>query len=93
MGIEGLGANVPKPIQYRLHAEQAMAERAIEREWVERTVNAPERTEPDPDPELQRRFRAIPERDGRILRVVCAENDAIILVVTACLDRRARRPA
>jgi hypothetical protein len=84
---------MPKPIQYRLHAENALVERAIEREWVERTINAPEWTEPDPDPELERRFRAIPERDGRILRVVCSENDAIILVVTAFLDRRARRPA
>ncbi len=83
---------MPKPIQFRLHAEHALAEREIAREWVERTVLAPEWTEPDPDPALERRFRAIPERGGRILRVVCAENDAMILVVTAFLDRRARRP-
>lgn len=33
---------MPKPIQFRLHAEHVLAEREIAREWVERTVLAPE---------------------------------------------------
>lgn len=82
-----------KPIVLTDHAKVAMAERAIEFAWVERTVHEPEWTEPEPsDPALERRFRAVPERDGRILRVVCGEDDAMITIVTAFLDRRARRP-
>jgi len=46
-----------------------MAERAIERSWVERTVLAPDQTEPDPShSDMVRAFRAVPERDGRVLR-------------------------
>ncbi len=83
-----------KPIVLRVHATRALAERALELAWVERTARAPEWTEADPnDAALERRFRVVPEREGRILRVVCAENDAMILVVTAFLDRKARRPA
>jgi hypothetical protein len=70
-----------------------MAERRLDQTWVERTAREPEWIEPEPsDPALERRFRAVPERDGRILRVVCGEDDANITVVTAFLDRRARRP-
>jgi hypothetical protein len=84
---------VPKPIVLTEHAQFAMTERRLDLPWIERTALAPEWTEPDPDPTLQRRFRAVPEREGRILRVVCAEDHATITVVTAFLDRRARRPA
>lgn len=81
-----------KPIVLRLHAEHALAEREIELSWVERAVREPDWIEVDPqDSALERRFRAVPEREGRILRVVCAENDDTIVVVTAFLDRRARR--
>ncbi len=82
-----------KPIALTEHAKVAMAERALDFGWVERTAREPEWTEPEPtDPALERRFRAVPERDGRILRVVCGEDDATIVIVTAFLDRRARRP-
>lgn len=75
------------------HARTAVTERTLDLAWVERTALQPEWTEPEPsDPTLERRFRAVPERDGRILRVVCGEDDATITIVTAFLDRRARRP-
>lgn len=84
---------MPKSILYRAHAETVLRERKLDKAWVEYTVLAPEWTEPDPaDPTLERRFRVLPERHGRILRVVCAENHDSIIVVTAFLDRRARRP-
>lgn len=74
------------------HARTAITERALDPAWIERTALQPEWTEPEPsDPALERRFRAVPERDGRILRVVCGEDDATITIVTAFLDRRARR--
>ncbi|MCL4716610.1 MAG: DUF4258 domain-containing protein [Hyphomonadaceae bacterium] len=82
-----------KPIVLTDHASVALVERGLDVAWVERTVREPEWTEPDPfDPALERRFRATPERDGRILRVVCSEDDAIINIITVFLDRRARRP-
>jgi hypothetical protein len=84
---------MPKPIMLTDHARCALEERALEFAWVESAVRKPEWTEPDPtDPALERRFRALPESGGRILRVVCEESDAMIVVVTAFLDRRARRP-
>jgi hypothetical protein len=84
---------VTKPVVLSLHAERAMEERQIDLAWIERTVRSPEWTAPEPlDPSLERRFATVPERGGRILRVVCGENHDTITIVTAFLDRRARRP-
>ena len=75
------------------HARIATTERALDLVWIERTALEPQWVEPElSDPTLERRFRAVPERDDRILRVVCGEDDGIINIVTAFLDRRARRP-
>jgi hypothetical protein len=83
---------VTKPVTLTAHALVVLNERALDLSWVERTAREPEWTEPEPaDPSLQRRFRSVPERGGRILRVVCGEDDATITIVTAFLDRRARR--
>jgi hypothetical protein len=87
------GIELTKQIALTDHAKVALEERSLELAWVERTAHEPEWTEAEPtDPTLERRFRAVPERDGRILRVVCGEDDATITIVTAFLDRRARRP-
>jgi hypothetical protein len=43
-------------------------------------------------PEVERRFRTVPERGGRVLRVVVVETSEEIRIVTAFLDRRARKP-
>jgi uncharacterized DUF497 family protein len=61
-------------------------------DWVERTVRAPTWIEPDPrDVTVERRFRAIDEFDGRILRVACVETATTIRVVSVMFDRNARR--
>ncbi|UVF22782.1 DUF4258 domain-containing protein (plasmid) [Microvirga terrae] len=78
---------------YSDHAIKMLAEREIEREWVECTILAPETTEPDPKhPERVLAFRSIPERDGRVLRVVYVPGAGTHRVVTLFFDRgRSRR--
>jgi len=79
-------------ITYGAHAIDMMAERGLDREWIERTLIAPDATEPDPThPERVRAFRAVPERDGRILRVIYVPTEDGARVVTAFLDRNRRR--
>lgn len=82
-----------RPIRFTAHAELAIAERQIDHAWVERTVREPEWRVGDPaDPEVTRFYRAVPERGDRILRVVCVETDLEIRILSAYLDRGARRP-
>jgi len=79
-----------KPIVYSTHARQVMRERRLESGWVERTAIAPEWVSIDPArPEIERRFAAIAEMSGRILRVAVVETADEIRIVTAFLDRRA----
>ena len=81
-----------KPIVWQKHALDVLAERKLEAAWVEKAVREPERRESDPDdPEVERRYRTIPERGGRTIRVACVENEQEIRIVTAFLDRKARR--
>lgn len=59
-------------MEYELtqHARKVLAERGIEVEWMERTLQEPQWAEADPnDPAVERRFRVIPEFGGRVLRV------------------------
>jgi hypothetical protein len=82
-----------KPLHLTNHVLVAMSERELSMTWVERTVRAPDWQEPDPsDPAVTRRFAGIPERGGRILRVACVETATEIRILTAFLDRRAKRP-
>ncbi|CAH1659413.1 conserved hypothetical protein [Hyphomicrobiales bacterium] len=70
------------------HALAMMAERSIAREWVERTLLEPEHVEPDPrHAAVLRAFRPLPERDGRVLRVVYRHVDTHFHVITMFLDR------
>lgn len=73
------------------HAREALSERKLQAHWVYRTILSPERQEPDPiDATLTRLFRSLPERGGRILRVVvCFESDERCRVITVFLDRDA----
>jgi hypothetical protein len=83
---------VPKPVILTAHARLRTRDRKLDLEWVERTIRAPDWTEPDPrDPVVERRFRAIEEFGGRILRVACVETAATIRVISAMFDRNARR--
>jgi hypothetical protein len=82
-----------KPLRFTAHARVALEERLLERGWIERAVFEPEWQETDPnDPSVNRRFVALPERGGRVLRVVLVESATEIRILTAFLDRRARRP-
>ena len=74
------------------HAQVRMAERGLLLSWIERAARAPDRVEPEPrDASAERRSRVISEVGGRVLRVVCVETETTIRVVTATLDRGARR--
>lgn len=74
------------------HAQTRLQERRLDPTWVEDTARTPDWTEPEPgDATLQRRFRAIPQAEGRILRVVCSETETTIRVISAMFDRDARR--
>ena len=64
-----------KPLRYTHHAEIAIRERELQPEWIEVTARHPEWHMPDEQqPDVERRFRAIPENDGRVLRVARLEN-------------------
>ena len=66
-----------------------MAERDIPIERVQRTVEAPEVTLPDPnDATVQRCFRRIPEFGGRVLRVTVNRTVEPKRVVSVFFDRK-----
>ena len=73
------------------HAGKVLEERQILAEWLERTLNDPTMTEGDPaDESLERRYRAIAEADGRVLRVVINASVEPVRVVSVFFDRRMR---
>jgi uncharacterized DUF497 family protein len=81
-----------KRLVWTAHARIRLQERRFDPTWVEATARNPDWTEPEPhDDALQRRFRAILQAEGRILRVVCAETETTIRVISAMFDRNARR--
>lgn len=83
-----------KPLRFTRHAQDAVEERALDHSWIERTVRMPEWSLPDPRRlGVERRFHAIPEFGGRILRVVCIETVDEIRILTVFFDRDARRPS
>ena len=70
------------------HAKKMLAEREIPLEWLERTLNEPLLRQPDPDDAaLERRYRPIPEFDGRVLRVVVNPAVEPVRVVSVFFDR------
>lgn len=83
-----------KPLRYSLHAETVMRERKLDPAWIEAAVRTPEwRTEDPAGAEAERRYRSIDALDGRVLRVVCVEAGDGIRIISAFIDRGARRPA
>ena len=74
------------------HALDALDERALDVAWVHRVAINPEWETADPVAGRVRRFGAVPEKEGRFLRVVCERNGDTVTIVTAFLDRKARRP-
>jgi hypothetical protein len=74
------------------HARDNIVRDAIDPVWIETAVRYPTALMDDPhDPTLSRAWRRIPERGGRVLRVVFRPAGADIVVVTAFFDRGARR--
>ena len=81
-----------KPLVLTAHARTRAENRKIKLSWIEDVARKPDWIEPDPhDPMLERRFRAIGEFGGRFLRIVCAETDTAIRVISVMFDRNARR--
>jgi len=79
-------------IRLSKHAQEALDERKIAFDWVQRTLAAPDYSTVDPnDASLIRSFKAIDEAGGRVLRVVRRPDGTDILVVTVHFDRGARR--
>ncbi len=77
---------------YSDHAAEMLKERGISRELVERTVLDPDAIETDPKhADRTRAYKALPERDGRVLRVVYVRSDQAFRVITLFLDRGRKR--
>ena len=72
------------------HFADMLHERGIEREWVDRTVREPDRTE-EHDDGTRHFIRQIPEFGNRWLRVVVNVTVQPERRVTAFFDRRLRR--
>lgn len=80
-------------MKYQLtqHAKDVLADRGIALAWVERTLDAPARAEPDPaDPDLEHRWARITEYGDRVLRVILNRATTPPRVVTAFFDRGMR---
>ncbi|MEI6783531.1 MAG: DUF4258 domain-containing protein [Verrucomicrobiota bacterium] len=70
------------------HARDVLAERQLPVEWPERALREPELRQPDPtEATLERRYRQIPERGNRVLRVVVNTTVAPERVVSVYFDR------
>jgi hypothetical protein len=75
-----------------VHMADELATRRLAIEWIALTVQSPDWTMPCPkDGSLTRSFRRIDEAGGRVLRVVHRPEGNDMLIVTAFLDRGARR--
>jgi hypothetical protein len=73
------------------HAQRVIREREIELTWVRRIMNTPDRREPDKvDAALSHALGRVPERGGRVLRVVYYVTGEEAIVVTAYFDRSQR---
>ena len=74
-------------LQCTRHAEDALAERKISREWVSRVIAAPERTE-SPGDGTKHYLARIREHGQRVLRVIVNPQTHPPCLVTAFFDRR-----
>jgi hypothetical protein len=73
------------------HVVHQAAERDLDLAWVKRVALRPDWTEPDSDPARVRHFGVLPERGGRVLRVIVSDHGRERRVITAHLDRKAAR--
>ena len=74
-----------------IHAPHVLAAREIPVAWVERVLNNPQFTEPDPaDAALEHHLGRIAEHGDRVLRVVVNKTVRPPRVVTVYFDRAMR---
>jgi len=74
-------------LDYTTHARDMLVERQILNEWIQRTINNPDKNWMGEDGN-QHYTKAIPEREGRILHVVVNFNDYPNRIITLFFDRR-----
>jgi Domain of unknown function (DUF4258) len=77
-------------IQFTDHAGDMLHERNIPEGWVRRTIDSPDRTVLGADGNLHY-IKAVPEHEGRFLRVIVNPHVTPNRVVTIFFDRRLRR--
>jgi len=76
---------------FSIHAIDMISERELSTDWAARALVDPDVVEPDPKHlKRLRAFKAIPERDGRVLRVVYEEIGDYRLIFTFFFDRGRR---
>lgn len=70
------------------HAESAVRERAIKREWINAALNDPDLVLPhETDAAAMHAFKRIEEFGNRVLRVIYNADKDPVVVVTAYFDR------
>lgn len=79
-----------EPIQFTPHALEMLKERGIAKEWVDRALASPAQTETRADGTVHY-LSPVPERGGRVLRVVVNPEHDPPLVVTVFFNRRVGR--
>jgi hypothetical protein len=80
------------PLILTMHARGRMTRDGITEAQVEAIIRQPERSMPDPaHPSLTLAWRRIPELGSRAVRVVYYAAGIDLVIVTAFLDRGARR--
>ncbi|NMF82029.1 DUF4258 domain-containing protein [Nodosilinea sp. P-1105] len=73
------------------HAQRRLAGRQIDLQWVAFTLNEPALVEPHPEDATCRcAYRAIPDAEGRVLKVVYNATTEPWRIVTVHFDRRMR---
>jgi len=76
--------------EFTSHAKDMLREREIPEEWVWRAINSPDKIETRVDNNMHY-IKAIPECEGRFLRIVVNPHIEPKRIVTAFFDRRLRR--
>lgn len=79
------------PYELSEHAQESISKRSISLEWVQRTLEQPDRIDPHKrDGQLKHALKRIPEYEGRVLRVVYNFTMDPWRIVTVHFDRRFR---
>jgi hypothetical protein len=84
-------STTPPDHEYTEHARRVLEGRGIDASWLERTLAAPEWTQPDPqDATFERDDRRIPEYGNRVQRVAVNTSVDRWRIVSVFFDRNAK---